>query len=277
MRLVFQDKMKELEAAIKILENTKKILFLTGAGMSADSGIPTFRDINGFWNNFPVYKEKELDPIDLANGNNFLQFPEESWGFYEWRRRNAHQNKPHEGYDMINKFLEIFDGFLITTNTDGYHLRSGTPKNKIYEIHGSMWRLQSLNEEDKYIAENHQVPLCDLDDKTMLVKSESMPRMNGFVLRPNILMFYDAAYIHNLEQQSQLTAFGTKNIDTVILIGSDVGVPTNVSYAADYQREGSKVICINPNPNCNGDYLTPDVHIKKSAKEALIEIEKFVA
>jgi NAD-dependent SIR2 family protein deacetylase len=88
----------ELERAVRLLERSKRILFLTGAGMSADSGLPTFRDRDGFWRNFPVYSRSGLRPEELAAGTEFMRRPERSWGFYEWRRRNAARNRPHEGY-----------------------------------------------------------------------------------------------------------------------------------------------------------------------------------
>lgn len=269
--------MKDLDNIVQILENSKKILFLTGAGMSADSNIPTFRDKEGYWNNFPVYKDKNLNPEDLANGMNFVNHSTLCWGFYEWRRRNAHFNKPHKGYDVINKFLEKFNAFIITTNTDGYHLRSGTPENKVYEEHGSMWRLQYLDGKDDFVIENKQVPLCDLDEKTMIVCPESVPKHNNKILRPNIFMFCDIGFITNREQYSYKNLFTKKDylnekIDTIFLIGSDVGIPSNIRKAKKYQEKGSKIICINPNPHSNGKYLNPDIHIQEKAEKALTEL-----
>jgi NAD-dependent SIR2 family protein deacetylase len=270
--------MADLETLIRFLKNSKKVLFLTGAGMSADSGIPTFRDKEGFLNNFPVYKNKNLNPKDLANGMKMLNDPEESWGFYEWRRRNSKKNSPHKGYFIINDLLNLFeDSFVKTTNTDGYHLRSGIPEDKIYEVHGSMWKLQFLKGEDNFTIGNFDVPLCDLDEKTMLVDKESIPKYNNSLLRPNILMFNDPFYVPNSKQLKKFYDFAQEKIDTVFLIGSDISISTNVLTAKRFQKSfDSKIICINPNPSCCGNILIPDLYINSNAKNALEEIYEVI-
>ena len=120
----------------KLLSNSKTCLFLTSAGMSADSGIPTFRDRDGYWKNFPIFKEKGLQPQELASPRSFRIQAHHSWAFYEWRRRNARENRPHHGYQVINRMIEDFfeKSFVHTTNTDGYHLISGLDKSKIMEV-----------------------------------------------------------------------------------------------------------------------------------------------
>ena len=102
----------DLKEAVRILERSTRVLFITGAGMSADSGIPTFRDREGFWNRFSAYKGLGLRPEQLATGTGFMQHPERSWGFYEWRRRNAAHNQPHAGYAVVNALLKRYDGFI---------------------------------------------------------------------------------------------------------------------------------------------------------------------
>ncbi len=237
--------------------------------MSADSGIPTFRDREGFWNRFPVYAGLGLRPEELATGTGFKRHPETSWGFYEWRRRNAAQHTPHAGYDVINALLRRYDGFILTTNTDGYHLRSGAPSDKVYEIHGSMWRLQLVDAYMNTVWNNTDVPLCELDEQTMTVTTESMPRFQGNLLRPNILMFNDSWYVSNSDQICSMARFEEQPIDTVILIGSDCGVPTNVLRAAACQKQGAQVICINPSVDCCGEFLRPDVHLLVGAHAGL--------
>jgi NAD-dependent SIR2 family protein deacetylase len=87
--------------AAEAISNARNALILTGAGMSADSNVPTFRDEGGFWNNFRPFAEKGLKPMDLANPSMFTRKPEYTWAFYEWRRRNILDNKPHRGYELL--------------------------------------------------------------------------------------------------------------------------------------------------------------------------------
>lgn len=262
----------DLEKAVGILEKSTRVLFLTGAGMSADSGIPTFRDQDGFWRNFPIYQRSGLAPEELANATRFMRHPEQSWGFYEWRRRNAARNHPHAGYAVINALIQRYDGFVQTTNTDGYHLRSGISADRVYEIHGSMWRLQCLDGHRDLVWDNTQVPLCELDEESMLVAPESIPRFQEHQLRPNILMFGDCWYVPNTDQMHNIGKFLEHPLDAVLLIGSDCGVPTNVRFAAQYQRRGARVICINLSPDSCGGHLQPDVHLLARAEEGLTRL-----
>ena len=104
-----------------MIHEAKRVVFLTSAGMSADSNIPTFRDKEGYWSNFPPFKEKGLEAQDLASPWAFRNELPHAWAFYEWRRRNAHENQPHTGYKIINQWIEerLEDAFIHTTNTDG--------------------------------------------------------------------------------------------------------------------------------------------------------------
>ncbi len=72
-----------------MIHDAKRVAFLTSAGMSADSNIPTFRDKEGYWSNFPPFKEKGLEAQDLASPWAFRNELPHAWAFYEWRRRNA--------------------------------------------------------------------------------------------------------------------------------------------------------------------------------------------
>ena len=156
------------QLAAELLQNAKRVLFLTSAGMSADSNIPTFRDKDGYWKNFPPFKEKNLQAQDLASPWAFRNELPYAWAFYEWRRQNANENKPHQGYEILNKWMKchLADGFIHTTNTDGYHLRSGCSSSKILEVHGSMWRLQCLDACSHRFWKEETVPLCNLDKNT---------------------------------------------------------------------------------------------------------------
>ena len=117
--------LETLHKSADSIKNSKRILLLTSAGMSADSNIPTFRDKDGYWKNFPPFKEKNLEAQDLASPWAFRNELPHAWAFYEWRRRNAHENQPHKGYQIINEWFKKCEGFIHTTNTDGLHLMSG--------------------------------------------------------------------------------------------------------------------------------------------------------
>lgn len=193
----------------KLVARARRVLFLTSAGMSADSNIPTFRDKDGYWRNFPPFKEKGLEAQDLASPWAFRNELPHAWAFYEWRRRNADENSPHEGYHIINRWMSgrFGDAFIHTTNTDGYHLISGAPKDKVMEVHGSMWRLQCLDACTKDFWDERSVPLCDLDHATMKASGYPECKSCGSIARPHILMFGDWDYVGHPEQENQFDHF----------------------------------------------------------------------
>ena len=135
-----------------------------------------------------------------------------------------------------------------------------------------MWRLQCIDGHRSFVWDNTNVPLCDLNEEPMLVSEGSMPRHGDRLLRPNILMFDDYWFVSNSDQICDMARFEEQPIDTVILIGSDCGVPTNVLRAAACQKHGAKVICINPSVGCCGGFLRPDIHLLVGARDGLTSL-----
>ncbi len=113
------------------LSKSKKIVFFTGAGISAESGIPTFRGKDGIWN--------KLKPEELANFNAFMRNPEMVWEWYNHRKKIVHQAKPNPAHIAIAEMQNLFDEVtVVTQNIDNLHRRAGS-KN-IFELHGNMER-----------------------------------------------------------------------------------------------------------------------------------------
>lgn len=266
-----QDKTQQAAA---VLSKACRVLFLTSAGMSADSNIPTFRDKDGYWKNFPPFREKGLEAQDLASPWAFRNVLPNAWAFYEWRRRNAHENKPHKGYEIINRWMDerFKDAFIHTTNTDGYHLRSGCPGDRVKEVHGSMWRLQCLDVCSHDFWEDSKVPLCNLDSKTMQASNfPTCPRCNA-IARPHILMFGDGEYVGHQDQEIHFQTFIRNPVDVAILVGSSGAVPTNDFIALQLMQQGTKIITINPDPSANNIARTQHFLLLKSL-EAFAELD----
>ena len=109
-----------------------RVLVLTGAGVSAESGIPTFRGRNGYWRN--------LDPAKLATPEAFASDPKLVWEWYHERRqriRNAQPNAAHEAIAKLAKYADKF--LLVTQNVDDLHERAGIPAQKMVQIHGDIF------------------------------------------------------------------------------------------------------------------------------------------
>ena len=267
------DLLETLQKSADLIKSSKRMLLLTSAGMSADSNIPTFRDKDGYWKNFPPFKEKNLEAQDLASPWAFRNVLPHAWAFYEWRRRNAHENKPHKGYHIINNWFEMCQGFIHTTNTDGLHLRSGCNKEKILEVHGSMWRLQCLNTCTQQFWDDVSVPLCELDNQTMRASNFPTCIQCRGIARPHILMFGDGEYTGHPEQEINFKNFLQEPIDLAILVGSSGAVPTNDYIALHLMQRGTNVININLDASSN-QIVNTDFFIEMRGEDAFVELNK---
>ena len=267
------ENLKILNKASCLIKKSKRTLFLTSAGMSADSNIPTFRDKDGYWKNFPPFKDKNLEAQDLASPWAFRNELTHAWAFYEWRRRNAEENQPHEGYRIINKWLESQDGFIHTTNTDGLHLRSGCPEDRILEVHGSMWRLQCLDTCTHEFWEELSVPLCNLNTDIMKASNYPICKSCRGIARPHILMFGDGEYIGHPEQEANFRRFAQKPIDLAVLVGSSGAVPTNDYLAVHLTEQGTPIININLDLSSNR-IVNTELFIEMRGEEALTRLDR---
>ncbi len=145
---------------IGILKNAKKVAILTGAGISAESGVPTFRGEDGIW--------KKFKPEELATVDAFMSNPKLVWEWYLWRRQIMSEVGPNAAHDALVDMEILFDEFsLITQNVDGLHRMAGS-KN-IYEVHGNISLNKcldcSLPYEGEINLENNELPECQCGGK----------------------------------------------------------------------------------------------------------------
>lgn len=113
------------------LSGSNRIVFFTGAGISAESGIPTFRGKDGIWN--------KLKPEELANFDAFMRNPQMVWEWYNHRKKIVHEAKPNKGHFAIAELQNYFNEVIvITQNIDNLHARAGS--NKVFELHGNIER-----------------------------------------------------------------------------------------------------------------------------------------
>ena len=129
--------MQELiEKAHNIIATSRSITVLTGAGISAESGIPTYRDEDGLWNNFRAE--------DFSSAEAFKKDPTVVWDWYKERRRTMAAAEPNEGHKALAKMeRNAMQFMLLTQNIDGLHQCAGT--DNIVELHGSVWQLRCTN------------------------------------------------------------------------------------------------------------------------------------
>ena len=155
------------DSLIDTLKNSESIVFFTGAGISAESGIATFRGKEGLWNKFK--------PEELANFDAFMRNPELVWEWYNYRRRIVHEAKPNAAHLTIAEMQNHFkDVTVVTQNVDNLHRRAGSKK--IFELHGNIEKNYCIN--------------CKKDFNEELDFSSGVPKCDcGCLIRPGVVWF----------------------------------------------------------------------------------------
>ncbi|HLZ58274.1 MAG TPA: NAD-dependent deacylase [Ktedonosporobacter sp.] len=207
---------------IEMLRVVQKVAILTGAGISAESGIPTFRDAQvGLW--------AQYDPQDLATPEAFGRNPRLVWDWYSWRRTLVTQAAPNPGHRALADMERLVPHLtLITQNVDGLHQRAGS-KNVI-ELHGNISRVK-----------------CSVDSRIVEAWEETAtppplcPHCNG-LLRPDVVWFGEALP----EQAFQGAVEAAATCDVFFSIGTSGLVEPAASLAHVARKLGAAVVIVNP-------------------------------
>lgn len=240
--------------AIKLLARSRHAIAFTGAGISAESGVPTFRDANGLWRNHK--------PEELATPEAFRKNPSLVWEFYRWRMeliRKARPNRAHLALAELERMGII--RAVITQNVDDLHREAGS--RNLIELHGNIFRVRCTS---CTYGEN----LKESGRLEEFLKERTLPRCPrcGSLLRPDVVWFGEPLPKGALEEAFRLA----ERSDLVLVIGTS-GVVYPAAYIPHIVKErGGKVIEINPKRSG----ITPiaDVFIPSPAGEAMERILK---
>lgn len=207
---------------IRALREARHVCVLTGAGISAESGVPTFREAqSGLW--------EKYDPHELATPEAFLRAPELIWRWYRWRRELVAKVEPNPGHIALAELARLVPRLtLVTQNVDGLHQRAGSCD--VIEFHGNIF-------EDRCFAEG-----CVVDchhDSTV----PTCPGC-GSNVRPGVVWFGEAIPEQALNQSFAAAA----DCDVFLSIGTSSLVFPAAGLAEIASKSGAVVIEVNPNP-----------------------------
>ena len=223
----------------------KKIVVFTGAGVSADSGIATFRDSDGLWAQYRV--EDVCTPEALKN--NRAQVIE----FYNMRRRESLSKQPNEGHIAIAKMEEWAEVIVITQNVDNLHERAGS-KNVLH-LHGELMKLRS--ERDSNL-------IYDIEDgweQSLDARAE-----DGALLRPHIVFFGES--VPMFDPACRIV----QDADVLIVVGTSLAVYP-AAMLVRYAKSGVPIYVVDPgNPDTSIIRNNPLTHIKARAAEGMPEL-----
>lgn len=230
----------ELSKFSAALSKASKITVLTGAGISAESGIPTFRGEGGLWRTWSA--------TELATPEAFAADPSLVWEFYHYRRVVVSKCKPNFGHYALAALQrqceeegKIFT--LLTQNIDGFHQKAGS---KVLELHGSLWKTRCCSCDD--VQENHDMPICpalegkgapDLQAADARIPRAQLPRCkkcNG-LLRPHVVWFGEMLYPEILRKAYD----SLDNCDLLLVIGTSAVVQPAAGFAPIVRGGGGLV------------------------------------
>lgn len=240
------------QQAADAIRNATAIVITAGAGMGVDSGLPDFRGNKGFWNAYPMYERLNLSFVQAANPEHFERDPLFGWGFYGHRTNLYRSTVPHDGFSLLQKWIERFDldHFVVTSNVDGQFQKAGFVEERILEVHGSIHHLQCTVPCNQTIWPNRAE--ITIDESSMRAQSAPECPSCRRVARPNILMFGDYSWLHHRTsaQEDNFDHFLQQNRNgqlVVVEMGAGSAIPTirNLSERLG-QRQGAKVLRINP-------------------------------
>jgi len=229
------------------LREAKRIVFVTGAGISQESGIPTFRGKDGYW--------RKHDPMKLATIDAFYDDPKLVWEWYEDRRKNILDSKPNLGHKAIAELEKYARVIVLTQNIDGLHQRAGS--SHVLELHGSIIRIKCT--------------VCDFHDD-ITVSFEKIPPLCkcGNILRPDVVWFGEG-----LPQDVWQEAISeASSCDVMIIAGTSLVVSPANTLPIYAKQNNAVLVEVNPEQTVMTDDM--DLSIRDSSANTLPRLVEFI-
>ena len=242
--------MTDVERVADVLRRARTITAMTGAGVSAASGIPTFRGADGYW--------KKMRPETLASREGFESDPRLVWEWYDWRRQKIRDARPNPAHDVLAKWTRERPGFtLITQNVDGLHERAGA--DRLIRLHGSIWHVRCWQP-------------CDAGCRPWRDDTAPFPSLPphcphcGSLVRPGVVWFGES-----LDPQDVEAAIAATRCHVFLTIGTSSVVYPAAGLVGQARGHGAMTIEINPEATeATGDV---DIAIRGKAEEVLVAID----
>ena len=234
------------ESLTEKIKDANKIVFVTGAGISQESGIPTFRGNDGLW--------RKYDPMQLATIEAFYDNPKLVWEWYEDRRKNILNAKPNPGHFAIAELEKFKDVVVLTQNIDGLHQRAGS--SNVLELHGSIIRIKCT--------------VCEFEDDIPSSFENLPPKCIkcSNILRPDVVWFGES-----LSQKVWNQAIIEASSCEIMIVAGTSLVVSPANTLPVYAKENNATL-IEVNPEQTQMSSEMDISLRTTSAQALPSIIK---
>ncbi len=243
----------DLQRVAGRLTVARGVFVITGAGVSAESGIPVFRGPGGYWRK---YRAEEL-----ASPEGFRRDPKLVWEWYNERKRLVRSAIPNPAHDVLARWDERYPDFLLATqNVDGLHQRAGSKR--IAELHGCILRSRCMKTGQRF--EDGEV------DTEIEVPPRS-PADPSALLRPDVVWYGEYLPMEPIERTEGFLS--TRGVEVCLIVGTSAQLPYIVMWALEARRSGAMLVEVNPDPRF-GEMA--DVVLEAPAGEALGRLDGLI-
>lgn len=225
-----------------------RLVISSGAGISAESGIKTFRDADGLWENYPV--------MDVASADGFRRDPALVHRFYNERRKQLLTAQPNEAHKILVELEKDYEVYVITQNVDDLHERAGS--SKVLHLHGELMKIRSVS--DPNYIESLDIEHLETDPTTR--------GKRGDLMRPHIVFFQEP--VPMIEEAARIVS----EADIFVVIGTSL-VVYPAAGLLQCVRPGTPVYYIDPNPASTAGMGDVTV-IRKTASQGLRELKNIL-
>ncbi|KAI0436365.1 DHS-like NAD/FAD-binding domain-containing protein [Xylaria telfairii] len=269
----------------ELVNRGDRILALLGAGLSAASGLPTFRGAGGLWRNH--------ESTALATPEAFAADPALVWLFYAWRKHMAMKANPNPGHYALVELAKKKRNFMcLSQNVDGLSPRAGHPASKLRLLHGSILDMKCFNECGYVDVQNladppfpalapacedypadQTMPLLDPNVPTPNIALDEIPRCpkcKTGLLRPGVVWFGEQLDTDMLDEIDRWIA--RDRIDVMLVVGTSSAIFPAAGYASEAREMGAIVAVVNPDPESAEDLEDHDFFFQGSAAEILPQL-----
>ena len=226
-----------------------KLVISSGAGISAESGISTFRDAGGLWENYPV--------MEVASADGFRRNPELVHQFYNARRRDLITKQPNDAHKILADLEKDYDVYVITQNVDDLHERAGS--SKVLHLHGELMKIRS-------VSDPNYIETLDMEH---LETTPATRGKRGDLMRPHIVFFQEP--VPNIE----LAMEWTHDADIFVVIGTSL-VVYPAAGLIQCVRPGVPIYYIDPNPASTAGLASGVTVIKDTATAGMKKLAEIL-